>query len=206
VYILSAGWGLIPAAFLIPAYDITFSSQAEAHQRRRRDDLYRDWSMLPEATTDAVFFFGCVVLPQSYSAGRVIRIPVAPQTVGDHIRKRRLALKMLQKDVAEQLGVDKTSVFNWEANTSAPEIRYMPAIIRFLGYNPLPEGDGWGERLVRHRTSLGMTQKEAASRLAVDQGTLAKWEQGKREPAGTFLGRVKRFVQDGNVSGARRAG
>ncbi len=45
---------------------------------------------------------------------------------------------MLQKDVAEQLGVDKTSVFNWEANTATPEIRYMPAIIDFLGYNPLP--------------------------------------------------------------------
>jgi hypothetical protein len=31
-----------------------------------------------------------LVLPQSYSTGRVIRIPVAPQTVGDHIRKRRV--------------------------------------------------------------------------------------------------------------------
>ena len=77
-------------------------------------------------------------------------------------------MKMLQKDVAEQLGVDKTSVFNWEANTSAPEIRYMPAIIRFLGYNPLPEADGWRGRLVRYRTTLGMTQKEAAGQLGVD--------------------------------------
>jgi site-specific DNA recombinase len=48
-----------------------------------------------------------LVLPQSYSTGSVIRIPL-----GDHIRKRRLGLKMLQKEVAEQLGVDKTSVFN----------------------------------------------------------------------------------------------
>jgi len=95
---------------------------------------------------------------------------VAPQTVGEHIRKRRLGLKMLQKDVAEQLGVNKTSVFNWEANASAPEIRYMPAIIGFLGYNPLPEADGWGARLVRHRTTLGMTQKEAAGRGAVRRG------------------------------------
>jgi hypothetical protein len=57
----------------------------------------------------------------------------------------------------KQLGVDKTSVFNWEANTS-PEIRYMPAIIDFLGYDPLPAAKGWGERLVRRRTTLGMTQ------------------------------------------------
>jgi transcriptional regulator with XRE-family HTH domain len=147
-----------------------------------------------------------LVLPQSYSTGRVIRIPVAPQTVGDHIRKRRLALKMLQKDVAEQIGVNKTSVFNWEANTSAPEIRYMPAIIDFLGYDPLRAAKSWGERLVRHRTTLGMTQKEAARRLGVDQGTLAKWERGEREPAGAFLVRVNGFLHEEDVSDTRRAG
>jgi DNA-binding transcriptional regulator YiaG len=147
-----------------------------------------------------------LVLPQSYSTGRVIRIPVAPQTVGDHIRKRPLALKMLQKDVAEKPAIDKTSVFNWEANTSTPEIRYMPAIIRFLGYNPLPETDGWGGQLVRHRTTLAMTQREAAGRLGVDQGTLAKWERGEREPQGAFLVQVNRFLPDWKASGARRAG
>ena len=112
---------------------------------------------------------------------------------------------MLQKDVAEQLGVDKASVFNWEANTATPAIRSMPAIVDFLGYDPLPVAKGWGERLVRHRTTLGMTQKKTARGLGVDQGTLARWEQGKREPQGAFLGRVKRFLQDGNVIG-RAAG
>ena len=51
----------------------------------------------------------------------------------------------------------------------------------------------WGKRLVRHRTTLGMTQRTAADRLGVDQGTLANWEQRKREPAGRFLARVKRY-------------
>jgi transcriptional regulator with XRE-family HTH domain len=41
-----------------------------------------------------------------------------------------------------------------------------------------------------------MTQKAAARRLGVNQGTLARWEQGKREPAGAFLGRVKRFLSE----------
>ncbi|MCX6634262.1 MAG: helix-turn-helix domain-containing protein [Acidobacteria bacterium] len=113
-----------------------------------------------------------LVLPQSYNTGRVIRIPTELNTLRDHIRLRRLGLKMLQKEVAEQLGVDKPSVFTWEANTASPEIRYMPAIIRFLGYNPLPEADTLGERIVRRRTSLGMTQEEAARRIGVDPGTL----------------------------------
>ena len=147
-----------------------------------------------------------LVLPQSYSAGSVVRIPTEPKTVGDHIRRRRLGLKMLQRDMAKQLGVDKTSVFNWEANASSPEIRYMPAIIRFLGYNPLPEANGWGERLVRHRTSLGLSQKEAALKLGVDPGTLARWERGEREPAGVLRTRVERFLQDVEASDSRRVG
>ena len=36
VFILSAGWGLIPAPFLTPDYDITFSGNAEAYKRRRK--------------------------------------------------------------------------------------------------------------------------------------------------------------------------
>jgi len=49
-------------------------------------------------------------------------------------------------------------------------------------------------RLRRHRTALGMTQKEAALEIGVDLGTLARWERGEREPAGAFLDRVLRFV------------
>ncbi len=104
-----------------------------------------------------------LVLPQSYNTGRVVRIPTELNTVGDHIRRKRLGLKMLQREVAERIGVGETSVFKREANTVSPEIRYIPAIIRFLGYNPLPEADTLGGRLVRHRTSLGMTQGEAGS-------------------------------------------
>ncbi len=58
VYILSAGWGLIAADFLTPYYDITFTRMAKAYKRRRATDLYHDFRMLPDDTTDEVFFFG----------------------------------------------------------------------------------------------------------------------------------------------------
>ena len=61
LYILSAGWGLIRADFLTPAYDITFSSGARgatAHQRRCKKDIYKDWRMLPADTDKPVAFFG----------------------------------------------------------------------------------------------------------------------------------------------------
>lgn len=112
---------------------------------------------------------------------------------------------MLQREVARQLGVDKTSVFNWEVNTASPEVRYMPAIIRLLGYGPLPEANGWGERLVRCRKSLGLSQKEAARRLRVDPSTLARWERGEREPANVLRTRVRRLVSDMEASDSRPA-
>jgi hypothetical protein len=58
VYILSAGWGLIGAAFLTPYYDITFSPSAERYKRRRKADRYHDFCMLPIDTDDEVVFFG----------------------------------------------------------------------------------------------------------------------------------------------------
>jgi transcriptional regulator with XRE-family HTH domain len=135
-----------------------------------------------------------LVLPQNDTTGRVIRIPTEPRTIGDHIRRRRLALKLMQKDVATRIGVDETSVFNWEANTSQPALRYMPAVIEFLGYDPLPAPTTVGERIVRRRTALGMSQKDAARTLGVDPSTLARWERGERDPAGAFADAVNRFI------------
>jgi predicted transcriptional regulator len=78
--------------------------------------------------------------------------------------------------------------------TAAPGIRFIPAIIRFPGCNPLPEARTMAEQFVRHRTTLGMSQNEAALKIGVDAGTLARWERGEREPTGEFLGRVKRLL------------
>jgi transcriptional regulator with XRE-family HTH domain len=51
-----------------------------------------------------------------------------------------------------------------------------------------------------------MTQGEAAKRLGIDPGTLARWERGEREPAGVLLERVERFLRESELSNARRAG
>lgn len=58
LFILSAGWGLIPAAFLTPAYDITFSQNAEDCKRRRKSNTYQDFSLFPADSDDAVVFLG----------------------------------------------------------------------------------------------------------------------------------------------------
>jgi hypothetical protein len=48
LFILSAGWGLIPATFLTPRYDITFSASADKWKRRRKNDKYEDLCLIPD--------------------------------------------------------------------------------------------------------------------------------------------------------------
>jgi site-specific DNA recombinase len=115
-----------------------------------------------------------VVPPQEYLR-HPIRIPSKPETVGDHIRLRRLKLKMIQKDVAKRLGVETPSIHNWETNFQEPRVQYYPAIIEFLGYNPLPTPKNWAERLLRARTAQGLTQNAFARSL--------RWTH-RRSPSG----------------------
>jgi DNA-binding XRE family transcriptional regulator len=64
-----------------------------------------------------------------------------PQTVGDHIRKRRLLLKLTRKAVACVLKVSQFSIINWERGNFQPtKASTLHCIIEFLGYEPLPEG------------------------------------------------------------------
>ncbi|MSU51334.1 MAG: helix-turn-helix domain-containing protein [Opitutus sp.] len=117
-----------------------------------------------------------------------------PRTLGDHIRRRRIDLKLLQKEVGQHMGVHCLSVWNWERNRTEPELKHQPAIIAFLGYDPLPLPTTLAERLVQHRRSRGWSQKRLAAELDVDPTTLARWERGEKTPWGPYVVRVKALV------------
>lgn len=58
-------------------------------------------------------------------------------TIGDHIRKRRLDLKLTQKQVAGILGVNEMTIVNWELGHTEPLKKHTARIIDFLRYNPV---------------------------------------------------------------------
>ena len=121
--------------------------------------------------------------------------PQQLNTLGDHIRSRRLDLDLFQSDVAEQIGVDTTTICNWEGNASIPAIRYIPAIIRFLGYYPQASVDSFPDRLATARRTLGLSQRKLAEKLGVDPGTLQGWEAGRHQPTGKSLEIIGRVLE-----------
>jgi len=106
-----------------------------------------------------------------------------------------LDLNLLQREVAEQIGVDEITITNWERNTTTPAIRYLPAIIEFLSYDPQPVSDSLPERLTAERRALGMSQRTMAERLGVDPGTLQGWEAGRHQPTGRSLELIAGVLQ-----------
>lgn len=74
------------------------------------------------------------------------------------------------------------TIANWEDNESQPALRYVPAIIRFLGYDPHRNATSFLKRLIAPRKAQGVSQRQMAERLRVDPGTLHGWEVGQHQP------------------------
>jgi transcriptional regulator with XRE-family HTH domain len=122
--------------------------------------------------------------------------PSTISTLGDHIRKRRLDLKLLQKQAATRIGVHELTITNWERNATVPAIRHIPAIIRFLGYDPQSSTTSLPERLAASRKALGLSQRKMAERLGVDPATIKNWEAGRHQPTGKSVDMVAGMLSD----------
>jgi transcriptional regulator with XRE-family HTH domain len=116
------------------------------------------------------------------------------RNLGDHLRKRRLDLELLQRQATEQIGVERSTVTNWELSRTAPDLRRLPNIMRFLGYDPTPQAETLAAALKQYRRQQGMSQKELAGRLRVDPSTLARWELERRKPAGRLVVAAENFL------------
>lgn len=117
------------------------------------------------------------------------------KSLGDHLRKRRLDLGLLQREVAERLSVHKMTIANWETNRKSPHLRFLPKIVEFLDYVPeYTTPRTLRERILATRRLLGLTQKELARRLGVDPSTLGRWERGEGRPSTSPSDRLSIFL------------
>ena len=87
------------------------------------------------------------------------------------------------------------TITSWEGNASVPEVRFIPAIIQFLGYNPLPATNSFSERLAAARRALGLSQQKMAEKLGIDPATLKGWEAGRHQPTKKSMDTIARILQ-----------
>jgi DNA-binding XRE family transcriptional regulator len=114
---------------------------------------------------------------------KILPYEVNPKTLGGHLKKRRLELRLFQKDLRKLFKLEKETYANWEKDKCIPSMRYFPMLINFLGYDPLPEPVTMGEKLLAYRRRNGISRKSLAKEIGVDEGTLQGWEEDRRKPS-----------------------
>ena len=106
-----------------------------------------------------------------------------------------MELGLFQRELAEKLGIDESTVHNWECDHSGPALRFLPKIIQFLGYHPkIADSHTLGESIVDLRRIHGWSQKQLARRLGVDPSTLARWEKDRSQPSTTSKARLDEML------------
>ena len=120
-----------------------------------------------------------------------ISYPENPVSIGDHIRKKRMELKLLQKDVAGVCGVTEDCIRNWEKNRSIPQIQFFPSISNFLGYLPFNvDLTTLSGKLKAHRNINGLSQKQLGKIVGVDGATVCSWELEENKPHKAILAKL----------------
>ena len=112
---------------------------------------------------------------------RIRGYPLQCVTVADHLRKRRLDLKLTKLETGRRLGIGPWTYTRWESAEMTIEVHYYPRIIAFLGYNPLPAPTSLAEAVRRERMTRGLPRRALARRLGIQyEGTIQRIEEGAR--------------------------
>ena len=120
---------------------------------------------------------------------------ILPATIGDKLKNRRIELGLLQKDVANMIGVCEDSITLWENNRNEPSIIYYPKIIIFLGYVPFEiDVSTLGGQIKLYRYLHGLSQEELARKLEVNESTVFHYENNKHKPSSKTLRKFKSII------------
>jgi transcriptional regulator with XRE-family HTH domain len=121
-------------------------------------------------------------------------------TLGHHLRRRRLELGLYQKDVALQIGVTASTVWNWENGWSSITLSCMPKVIEFLGYNPIPCPEDLMGRLVWYKQVKGLSLEQLGAEMGRDPEQLADWLSGRHTPCRRNRDEIALFLA-GHIQG-----
>jgi transcriptional regulator with XRE-family HTH domain len=109
-----------------------------------------------------------------------VKAPDVANSLGEHIRKKRIEKGQFQKQVAEILGVSEDTVTYWEKNRCEPQVKHYPKIISYLGYYPFThETETLAGKLMQIRFCYGWSFRQCANVLCISEDAAKRWERGK---------------------------
>ena len=89
------------------------------------------------------------------------------------------------------------TICNWENNRGEPQLQFIPKIVDFLGYQPPGlKLSTLGERILQYRYLHGISQKELAKQIGIDQGTLSRVERNRGKCLASVLQKLRAFLGD----------
>ena len=141
----------------------------------------------------------CIVVNARFKARKPVNpaLPAILETIGDHLRKKRLDMGLSQPEVAKLLKVTTDTVTLWELNRNSPTARYFKKILAFLGYLPdLGYGKSLGERLKIARQIMGHTQRQAAAKMKCDCSNIRYIELNARKPQAVTNQKIERYIRE----------
>ncbi len=104
-----------------------------------------------------------------------------------------------RKGTAKLVGADEESLKNWETGRCVPRASFYPAIIRLLGYDPLPVPTTQGEAVQNARLRRGWSRKRLAKASGVDEATVARIERDTPRLARRPVDYVRRTLKLGRT-------
>lgn len=127
-----------------------------------------------------------------------------PNTPGTRIREKRLEKNLTIKDLSELTNISKATLSNIELNKyvlSLTNLRKIAEILKtpisYLGYfENLPE-ETFGQKLLKARLCNGLTKRELAKKLGVNEKTIAHWEDEKQKPSYIYRDKINEFIKVG---------
>jgi len=103
-----------------------------------------------------------------------------PVTLGEHLKKARLSRGILQREIAQHIGVSQFTYIWWERDRYLPRNSHWKPIVEFLGYYPILEPISELNWILAVRRQLGLSKKKMAQILGIDEVTYAKIENNQK--------------------------
>jgi transcriptional regulator with XRE-family HTH domain len=119
-----------------------------------------------------------------------------PQTIGNHIRNRRLELGLEQLEVGNLIGVSHNVIGIWERGEQFPNSGHRPKIVQFLGFVPwFIDTEMLGGKLEHARLMKGLSLGDVAKSLGTAKATVMHWEQNLYRPKPEIRPKITELLQ-----------